>query len=201
MTEPPIDLALALRRATASIHAEVERLDLMASLVSEGVTLEDYRRYLRVIASIHAPIEEMLYSQIDDAIRTRLGLRPKLPALIEDLREQGLLWRPHQIGVIPPPLLPVDLSYAIGGLYVVEGSTLGGHTIARHLRRRLGDTVGGTRLLDFHGLQTAAAWRIFTTGLNESAAEGLLVPERVIAGALEIFSHIYRCLELVKLQP
>ncbi len=190
-----IDLALALRRATASIHAEVERLGLLAPLVSEEVTLEDYRRYLQAIASIHAPLEELLYRQLDPGVGLRLGLRPKWPALRQDLEEQGLPWQIHQLRLIPPPLLPMDLSFTVGGLYVIEGSTLGGHTIARHLRRRLGPAVGGARLLDFHGPQTAAAWRTFTTGLNESAAMGLLIPERVIAGALAIFNHVYLCLE------
>lgn len=191
----PLDLALALRRATASIHAEVERLTLMAPLVSESVTLEDYRRYLLVIAAIYAPLEAGLYRLLDETLTARLGLRPKLPALIEDLKEQGLTSSPQQLQLIPPPLLPADPSFAVGGLYVIEGSTLGGHTIARHLRRRLGDAVGGTRLLDFHGPQTAAAWKTFTTGLNELAAQGRLNPEQVIAGALAVFDYVWTCIE------
>lgn len=195
-TPPPhLDLALALRRATAGIHAEIERLPLMARLNSDTVTLDDYRQYLRVIVTIHAPLEGWLYARLDADMRQRLGVRPKLPALLADLEEQRLSCNAPMLAVMPMPELPEHPATTVGGLYVLEGATLGGRTIARHLRRVLGESIGGARLLDFHGRQTSATWKDFTSALNALAAEGLLTPDAVIAGALAVFTHVYERLE------
>ena len=191
-----IDLAGALRRATASAHAEIEQLPLMSRLTSETATLDDYRRYLRAIVTIHAPLEQFIYDGLDETVRDRLGVRPKLPALLADMEEQGLTINMPVLAVGLAPLLPDDLGARVGGLYVLEGATLGGRTIARHLRRLIGEPLGSTRFLDFHGRQTSAAWKGFTSGLNALAAQQALVSDRVIAGALAVFAHVYKRLEL-----
>jgi len=194
---PEIDLAGALRRATAGVHAEIERLPLMARLTSETATLDDYRGYLRAILAIQAPLERALYDGLDEMVRDRLGVRPKLPALLADLEEQGLRFDPAVPAVAPTLVLPDDLSARVGGLYVLEGATLGGRTIARHLRRFIGEPVGSRRFLDFHGRQTSAAWKGFTSALNLLAAQHRLVPDRVIAGALAVFAHVHTQIEMI----
>ncbi|MCK7582898.1 MAG: biliverdin-producing heme oxygenase [Chromatiales bacterium] len=193
--QPRLDLALALRRATAGIHAEIERLPLMARLNSDAATLDDYRRYLRTIAILHAPLEGTLYERLDAETLRRLGIQPKLPALLADLEEQGLDGSTHWPVLMPLSVLPGDLSATVGGLYVLEGATLGGRTIARHLRRVIGESIGAARFLDFHGRQTSSAWKGFTSTLNALAAEGVLTPDAVIAGALAVFTHVYERLE------
>lgn len=191
-----IDLAGALRRATAGVHAEIEQLPLMSRLTSETATLDDYRCYLSAILAIQAPLEQTLYDRLDERVRDRLGIRPKLPALLADLEEQGLTFDMPVLAVAPAPLLPDDLSARVGGLYVLEGATLGGRTIARHLRRLIGEPLGSTRFLDFHGKHTSAAWKGFTSGLNALAAQQVLVPDRVIAGALAVFAYVHERLEM-----
>jgi heme oxygenase (biliverdin-IX-beta and delta-forming) len=191
-----IDLAIALRRATAGVHDEIERLPLMSRLTSETATLDDYRRYLRAIVAIHAPLEQALYARLDDTTRDRLGITPKLPALLADMEAQGLTFNMAALAFMPGPVLLDDLSATVGGLYVLEGATLGGRTIARHLRRLIGEPLGATRFLDFHGQHTSAAWKGFTSGLNALNAQQTLVPDRVIAGALAVFAYVHKHLEL-----
>lgn len=190
-----LDLALALRRATAGVHAEIELLPLMAQLTAETVTLEAYQRYLHAMVSLLAPLERTLFDAIDPAIREQLGVRPKLPALLADLDEQGLTYHPGLVAMTATLALPHDLSATVGGLYVLEGATLGGRTIARHLRRRLGESLGAARFLDFHSDQTAAAWKAFTAALNTLALHQALVPDQVIAGALAVFAYLHQRIE------
>ncbi|MTW20997.1 biliverdin-producing heme oxygenase [Allochromatium palmeri] len=196
--QPHLDLALALRRATAGIHAEIERLPLMVRLNSETVTLEDYRYYLQAIVTIHAPLEGALYERLDAETLQRLNIQPKLPALLADLEEQGLEAQTHRIMAMPMLMLPESRGATVGGLYVLEGATLGGRTIARHLRRFIGESLGTSRFLDFHGQQTSAAWKGFTSALNGLSAEGVLTPDAVIAGALAVFTHVHTCLERIR---
>ncbi len=84
-------------------------------------------------------------------------------------------------------------SLAVGGLYVLEGATLGGRTIARHLRQVLGDALGSATFLDFHGTQTSDVWKQFAAALNQLAAQGTLQPDVVIAGALKVFEQVHQC--------
>lgn len=196
MPRTEIDLAIALRRATAGVHTEIEQLPLMSRLTSETATLDDYRCYLRAILAIHAPLEQALYEGLDETVRDRLGVRPKLPALLADLEEQGLTFSMAVLAVAPAPVLPDDLSARVGGLYVLEGATLGGRTIARHLRRLIGEPLGSTRFLDFHGQRASAVWKGFTSALNALNAQHRLVPDRVIAGALTVFAYVHKRLEL-----
>ncbi len=83
------------------------------------------------------------------------------------------------------------LSTAIGGLYCLEGATLGGRVIARHLRRHLGDPLPAEAFLDFHGDSASAAWKRFGRALDELAATDLLTRKRVIDGACTVFRAVY----------
>jgi len=191
-------LTATLRQATAETHAAVEQLPIMLRLTSPSVTRDDYRRYLQTLAILYASVETPFYNGLDDAVRERLGIRPKLPALLRDLEAQG---DPAPTAIVEPDprtpnvVEPRSASALVGGLYVLEGATLGGRTIARHLRRVLGDGLGAASFLDFHGEQTSAAWKRFSGALDELCADGTLLPEAVIAGALVAFQDIYRRLE------
>lgn len=198
----PVDLPTALRRATAGAHAAVERLPLMCRLTSPAVTREDYRDYLQVMAGLYAPLEPSLYAQLTEPLRERLGLRPKLPALRHDLEEQGGVWvTAAPLEAAPWIDRPDGLSAAVGGLYVLEGATLGGRTIARQLRRVLGDGLGSATFLDFHGADTSAAWKTFSGALKALAGRGQIQPEVVIAGALEVFGHVHQGFEQAAFFP
>ncbi|SDX46938.1 biliverdin-producing heme oxygenase [Thiocapsa roseopersicina] len=184
-------LAILLRHATAETHDAVERLPLMARLTSPSVTREDYLDYLHALAEVYAALEGSLLDALDEAIRNDLGVRPKLPAILEDLAEQG---QPH----IPHPstqLAPTGSGAALGGLYVLEGATLGGRVIAKHLRRCLGPALGSAGFLDFHGEQSSAAWKRFASILDSLPAHGRMDPTEVIAGACTTFSMVHRMLE------
>lgn len=193
----PPSLALALRQATAEAHAAVERLPIMVWLTSPAVTRDGYRQYLHALVGLYATLETAFYRDLDATLCAQLGVRPKLPALLRDLAELDLAEgraddapRPEK-ATLPDDAAPRDLSACVGGLYVLEGATLGGRTIARQLRRILGDQLGAARLLDFHGEQTATAWKRFSSALDALAATGTLRPEATIAGALETFGQVH----------
>ncbi|WP_295456595.1 biliverdin-producing heme oxygenase [uncultured Thiodictyon sp.] len=195
--EPTPSLIVALRLATAPIHEAVERLPGMVRLTGPDVTLADYRRYLSTMAQVYGTLEPPLYAALGalcgGPASTRpvtLGLRPKYPVLCADLAAHSLA---------PPRLArdeqaPPDLNTAVGGLYVLEGSTIGGRVVARHLRKCLGDPLPGGGFLDFHGDQASAHWKGFGLALEGLRAEGLVDAEQVIAGACTVFRRVYALL-------
>ena len=195
------NLAVALRLATAAAHAAIEQLPIMLRLTSPAVTRDDYRFYLRVLGVLYITLETALYNGLDAALRERLGVSPKLPALLRDLEEQERMAGQSVTGQASleasNDFAPRGASAIVGGFYVLEGATLGGRTIVRHLRRVLGDELGAARFLDFHGEQTSASWKQFASALDELCADGTLAPDEVIAGALATFNHVHHRLAQV----
>jgi heme oxygenase len=192
-TEPATSerLAVVLRQATAETHQAVERLPLMTRLTSPTVTREDYLDYLHALAEVYASLEGGLLDALDEEIRNDLGVRPKLPAILADLAEQG---QPH-LPRASVPLVPRGAAAALGGLYVLEGATLGGRVIAKHLRRWLGPVLGSASFLDFHGEHSSAAWKRFASILDSLPAHGRMDPAEVVSGARESFAAVHRMLD------
>lgn len=198
-TEP---LILHLRQATAECHAAVERLPVMVALMAPTVTWDDYRRYLERMAQVYGTLEPPLLARLDQALAARPGLRPavqpKLPALLRDLAALG---RPAPSIAAGPGT--GDLSQTCGGLYVLEGATLGSRVIARHLRSHLrtvgtGDPLGSAA---FKGLydrpqdpSISVAWRQFGNGLDALLERGLIERDRVAEGARAFFERVYQIL-------
>ena len=114
----------ALRAATAAAHDEV---DFIFSRFDLGRT-EDYRRFLIAQASALLPVEAALDGAgaaelVPDWPRRRRG-----PALCSDL---------SALAAEPPPQLKPPLfgtrEAVLGGIYVLEGSRLGGALLSRSL--------------------------------------------------------------------
>lgn len=190
LPETSARLAVVLRRATAETHHAVERLPLMARLTSPTVTRDDYLDYLHALAEVYAALEGSLLAALDEEIRNDLGVKPKLPAILDDLVEQGQLHVPRASAQVAA----AGSGAALGGLYVLEGATLGGRVIAKHLRRCLGPALGSAGFLDFHGEQSSMAWKRFASILDSLPAHGRMDPGEVVSGACTTFSVVHRML-------
>ncbi|MBV5311335.1 MAG: biliverdin-producing heme oxygenase [Chromatium okenii] len=190
------NLIVALRHATAGVHESIEQLAIMRRIMSSSVTRADYCHYLFVLRDLYTPLEAALYTAIDCETQLRLGVRPKLPALLADLNEQMAMNTDETFvtanTITPANIVIQNINHLVGSLYVLEGATLGGRTIARHLRRVLGDELGAAWFLDFHGEQTSTVWKQFAGALDELCAEQRLESDAVIAGALATFDDLYR---------
>jgi heme oxygenase len=160
---------MRLRAATAPLHAALEtRLPLLAP----SVQLADYRDYLALWWGFQAPLERSLHGIAAlSQVLPDLAQRSKTAALEHDLHALGV----HARSLPECRHLPrlTDLAQALGVLYVLEGSTLGGRQIQRHLSGRLPHAVmrDATRFLDCYGVRTGAMWCAFQR-CAERAAPG-----------------------------
>lgn len=189
-----VPLREELREKTASLHIQTENaLDLMGP----SVTLERYLAVLRLLHSVYAKLEPAI---LDHAGWNELGLdmgaRRKLPLLEADLAfiegrlavaktERSPTASPTSC---EPATLPLEsFAAALGAAYVIEGSTLGGAFIRRHLSTlfRL-DGGQGTRFFNCYGTETGARWKQFLEALERAPldAEGR---QRALAGAVRTF--------------
>lgn len=171
-TTPPI--VLALRQATRAHHDRVERgLPLVGG--TPPLTRAEYRRVLEAFLGFHAPIEERLGALDWASIGFDFAPRRRAHLLREDLAALGVGDQVPICEAIPEVRRPVE---GLGCLYVLEGSTLGGQVIRRHLAAQLdiSPSTGGA-FFNGHGAATGAFWRAFVDHLAtvDSADERLVV--------------------------
>lgn len=176
-----VNVMTRLKEATVAQHRAVEHaLDLMR----EEVTLTDYSRYLTRMFGVHAPFEAGLARMPQlRALVPDLEQRSKTPLLLRDLQALGLRATVH---APLPPLL--GTARALGALYVLEGSTLGGKIILRHLEKVLGARIASAHAyLAAYGAEVGPMWKRFSRMLDSS----LHIDEaELVAGATEMFACI-----------
>jgi heme oxygenase (biliverdin-IX-beta and delta-forming) len=177
-----------LRRETAAEHAAIEAA---SGIMHQGLTCDEYRRYLERWFGFLAPLESELHRQ---KVWGALGLdareRCKRQQLESDLAALG-----STVCALPLAGAPElrGLSEAVGSAYVIEGSTLGGRVLSRHVQTCLGAEVPRA-FLEVYGAHTGERWQIFRAALA-AHARSRDVQDRVIAGAKLTFRAFTRWLE------
>ena len=156
-------LLAELRVATSEAHADLDRA---LGLVAEDV---DRTRYLAFLQGSLAAVRV-----VEPILDAWLPARPpsRRMALERDLRAVG---GEDALAAVPDasdaarPVATIDEAY--GAAYVLEGSTLGGLSLARTLAPRLGiDRSAGASYLLLRGEATGAAWRAFLAELESHGA-------------------------------
>lgn len=170
-----------VRRETSALHRNVEEAtDLPGSVA----TREDYVHLVRRLHGFHTAVEEQLADPL--LARGWLDVGIALPAhrrshlLAVDLDALGVF--PEETAVHLPSL--VGIGEALGCLYVVEGSALGGRVLGPAFRTALGDVP--TSFFDSDGRMHPHPWRSVLAALGVFEAAGGSAGE-VVSGAQETF--------------
>jgi heme oxygenase len=158
-----------LKEATGVAHAALEdKLPLM----SLDLSLEDYRHFVGRFFGFFAPLETQLMALPHwQELAFDYAPRQKTPRLAKDLLALGStatdLAAMPRCTDLPDCTRPEQL---LGCLYVIEGATLGGRSITRHLQTRLGLThESGVAFFDGYGALTGSHWKAFCTMLSVNA--------------------------------
>jgi heme oxygenase len=147
------------------------------------------QRFLAVLQrfyGFHAVWEEAIARH--DALGRFHSARSRLPHLRRDLEALGC--GSEQIDALPlcarAGALAAGEAAALGSLYVLEGSTLGGRVISRALSREPWFPQGGLAYFDPYGPHTGAMWLAFRRWCEEAGARH--DREAVVIGAKRTFS-------------
>lgn len=167
-----------LRAATGAIHARLEqRLDAIERFRQPLARRDLIARF----AALHAPAAAILQPHLADVAELDFAAR----------RRTNL----PDVADLPPEAFPAPANTpeALGMMYVLEGSTLGGRFILQQLTE-VGADISELAFLDPYGPETGRRWRSFLLVL-ERETEG---DERRIAdacrGARIAFEHAERVL-------
>jgi heme oxygenase len=177
-----------LRTETGPAHASTERRIADAGRIGD---VDAYRRLLVALHPIYAAVEARLeafdeWSQLEPPIDLRSRRRAHL--LAADLRALAVAESAGGANASRGPSLP-GFAHALGALYVVEGSRLGGRVLARQIAARVGGSVwSALGFLRSDGSDVGRLWkelcealRGFGAGADRGSCDG------VVAGALATF--------------
>lgn len=192
-TEPGSEDVLArLKRETRADH---ERLEAALDLTSDRLDRGAYLRCLERLHGFFAPLEAAVAAVGGWQERgVDLHARRRTSMLEADLRALGEA--PTVVPRCRDLYLPTEPAGAFGALYVLEGSSLGGRVIARHLSETLGiGPESGARFFHGYGERTGEMWRSFRAALTAFVrASG--DHERIVAGAVSTFAGLCRWFEI-----
>lgn len=182
VAERPLDLAGRLRIATADAHRRLEaELDLLRPPLGRA----RFTGLLERFYGFHLVWEGAVAAVAGLGVLMRQ--RSRLERLRADLAALGIT--PGRIAAAPRCTaaagLGRSLPAALGSLYVMEGSTLGGQVIGRALQGASWLPPRGLTYFDPYGPRTGAMWRAFRTAADLICPAG--EEPAVEAGAAETF--------------
>jgi heme oxygenase (biliverdin-IX-beta and delta-forming) len=185
ITEPGSTIGL-LRARTAEHHHGLESGLLIQTRLSEAAARD------RLIAGYFA-----LYREVDAALRPHLWDMPDLAFCfrVRSRRIPGKAELPRHGELSVNPVFPPirTKAEALGALYVLEGSTLGGRKILQALRSQ-GVSTDDLHFLDPYGKDAGANWRLFLGILERETAPNPATMNECVAGAIKTFSFAAACL-------
>ena len=149
-----------LREATAAAHERLHRHPGLAAAARGDIAREHYRLLLARLYGFHYAFE----AKLEPALRRHeagIDVAARAELIAGDLLALGA----NRADITTLPLCgsiggPANMAEALGALYVVEGSALGGAQIARALSPLFGsDNAGGRAFFLGLGARQAARWR------------------------------------------
>lgn len=184
MLLPNAGAVTLLRERTARAHAALETSDLVMPSTLDRTR---YAGLIGAMLSFHTAIERE-FTRFEDQLSYR-GVR------MHDRYKAALLSEESTHLASPsfdePNLRFDSVAQAAGGVYVMEGSTLGGTLIAKSVLAHL-EVV--SRYYGCYGESTARRWRATSEELNGFARHSDDI-DAMIAGANLTFSTLHRHLE------
>lgn len=190
-----------LRDETRAQHIATEAIPFSSSILAGTLPRGSYAAQLMAYLPIHRSLEAALnaaaHPAIDQVWTDEMRRTHLLEADLDDLgippgyaiaRSEG-----EALAAWIDELAASDPVAVLGVLYVLEGSTLGGAVLRKHLSAAYGLTDAGLAYYAPYGKHPKPHWVAFSSRMNEAVtdpAEG----DRVVAAARETFTRIGRIL-------
>ncbi|WP_163397576.1 biliverdin-producing heme oxygenase [Flavobacterium fluviatile] len=176
-----------LKNKTSDSHRKLESLPISASILSPQMKISDYTKYLSLMYDVHKNTENVIFPLLSEII-TDLDKRKKSHLIQEDFNylqynktNSGVVFRNKEI----------TIPFALGILYVIEGSTLGGRFILKNISKINGlDKGQGTLYFEGYGDKTSVFWKNMLGYLAEYE-ENYNCGNKIIDGAIFAYESIF----------
>lgn len=183
----PTDFLERLKNQTANAHKNLEKLSVSSSILSPDLQLSDYCHYLALMYDVHKSTQDHIFPLLS-AVFPDLEKRKK-----NHLIENDLGFLNYKITKSNAVFRNYDISipFAIGILYVVEGSTLGGRFILKNVETiPVLSNMSGVSYFTGYGNRTGSYWKGFLSALTDYQQQHNCEDE-IIEGAVYAFDCIH----------
>lgn len=153
-----------LKESTHPSHQALEKK--MVSIIKKIRTRQDYINFLKVMYGYYAALEKRVQEYVSEI---EIGKRRKAERLLEDISYFESTTTPEVCNELPPINSHAE---ALGAMYVMEGSTMGGKIIARMIEGQAGiNGPSGFSFFNGYGEDTGRMWEEFKAFLNRPLDE------------------------------
>lgn len=174
-----------LKTNTAHFHNSAEQLFNSNKIFNKTFTVEDYQKLIYHNYQMILHSENEIFNLLSENFSEKLQLnnRRKLQLIEKDFLSLGLVSNNDNT-----ELNLNNMYEALGALYVIEGSTLGGNVMTKHLIK-----TEGFEQLSFHFFgcyqeQTGSMWKNFKDILDSEVEPSHY--EEVLSGAQKLYSFL-----------
>lgn len=190
-------IALHLKDKTAGRHKQLEKEMYVDEIFNRSLTLQQYKNLILINYLTHTILENKVYDALPQTLQNELAIasRKKVTALQNDIRHLELDTSLIDINDISLPDFS-DTAGLLGAMYVVEGSSLGGHVIAKQLKQIPALQHLNFFYYTFYGEEISAKWKAFLKVLNREVSAA--ANEASIQKANETFDFIAAVARKVK---
>jgi len=187
-------IANLLRTQTTEKHQQLESLMFVNDIMNNTLSIDHYKKLLTINYIIHQKLENKLANMLDSEIAEQLQMKNRLK--LESLEQDLSYW---EIDALSLPALDFELfipgnsnAEVLGALYVLEGATLGGNVIKKHILANHNFTgkEGGLNYYGVYGDELGAKWKTFVSVLNDTVQEADY--EKTINSANETFDNLIK---------
>jgi len=168
-----------LKAATQPDHASLEN----KLALTNAPSVAHVTRVLQTFYGFYAVWEPTLEPWMKQLFGALASSRAKCVHLVADLRFSGI--DPARLPLCPFVPQYDSLASALGGLYVMEGATLGGQVIARHF---------SSQFFSGYGPETGPMWREFQSTVRNNILSDQDV-EAAVVSACQTFGAFHRWVE------
>lgn len=194
----PLSAVPALKDATRAAHQQMESCHAMRRLMADDVTLLEYQSILmqwklwtdKNIEHVASQLKSLAIIDLVDRLERFNIIQKDIARIVE--MEEYILANQHAIQMLPlGSVTSIDLAnleQALGAFYVLEGSTLGGAIITRHLKHQFGDQIP-CQFYNGYGMGTPSKWHNFLKYFEQSINTVAELNDACI-GANAVFSSL-----------
>lgn len=182
-------VAQLLREGTAPAHAKTEKV--LAPKLSSIRSYEDYSSILKMFYGFFYPLEKIIRYYVTEDILTDIKERRNSLFIVSDLKAIG---HSHEEIQVCKELPEINCSLeALGSLYVLEGSTLGGSMICKLLKKNSLVSFDESNLHFFSGYKenTGSKWMGFLSVIDQYGEDANLI----VAAAYQTFTCLTKWME------
>lgn len=173
-----------LKEATRSQHEDTEGT---VNIMDRAFKMDDYKTLIAKFRNFYTAYEPTLPIAELAAAGFDYDERRKLPSLDADAKALGIEDQAKAFDKLPDVS---SVAKAFGSIYVIEGSTLGGQVISRHLKEHLGlSPENGGAFFNSYGHEVGPRWKAFGAAITEFA-EGGEYDDEIVQAAKETFDSI-----------